>query len=205
METEGERSVTRWISALKAGDEGDAPRRLCDRYLERLARLAHGRLRAVARGPVDGEDVALSALGNFFEGVSQGKFPLLVDRDDLWRLLTTMAARKASNQRRWEGQLKRGGGRVIGGSDLAAADSDGGNPLGRVASPEPPPDIAAALAEELESRMNALPDDSLRVVALLRLEGHSNEEIAGRLGCGLRSVERKIGLLRRAWSKEADA
>jgi DNA-binding CsgD family transcriptional regulator len=40
------------------------------------------------------------------------------------------------------------------------------------------------------------------VVALLKLEGHSNEEIARSLDCGLRTVERKLEVIRKRWMAE---
>jgi DNA-directed RNA polymerase specialized sigma24 family protein len=203
MANDGENSVTRWVKDLKAGDRGEAARLLWQRYFERLARLAQARLRAVARGPADGEDIALSVFDSFFEGVAEGRYPRLADRDDLWRLLTTIALCKASNQRRREGQIKRGNGRVIGASDYAARDFTGQDPLAQVAGREPSPELAAALIDEIRQRFADLPDESLRVVALRRMEGHSNAEIAGELDCSLRSVERKLELIRRTWGPEA--
>jgi DNA-directed RNA polymerase specialized sigma24 family protein len=44
--------------------------------------------------------------------------------------------------------------------------------------------------------------DSLREIALLKLEGHSNQEIANRIECGLRTVERKLQGIRAIWSEE---
>lgn len=199
MSADGDNSVTQWVSDLKTGDRGNAARLLWGRYFERLARLAQARLRAVARGPADGEDVALSAFDSFFQRVADGRFPRVADRDDLWKLLTTIAVCKASNQRRREGQIKRGGGRVIGAGDYAAGE----DPLARVAGTEPSPELAAMLIDEIRQRFADLPDESLRVVALRRMEGHSNAEIAGELDCSLRSVERKLELIRQAWEPEA--
>ena len=61
------------------------------------------------------------------------------------------------------------------------------------------------VAEECRRRLDGLRDDSLRRIALLRMEGYTNEEIAERLGCGLRSVSRKIDLIRRTWLGEDEA
>jgi DNA-directed RNA polymerase specialized sigma24 family protein len=203
MAIDSENSVTHWINDLKAGDRGDAARLLWQRYFERLARLAQTRLRAVARGPADGEDVALSVLCSLFQGVTDGRFPQVADRDDLWKLLTTIALRKASNLRRREAQIKRGGGRVIGVTDYAASDPGGESPLAKFTSTEPGPELAAMLIDEIRQRFDQLPDESLRVVALRRMEGHSNAEIAAELDCSLRSVERKLELIRRTWGPEA--
>ncbi len=200
---ENEGSVTQWVNDVKAGDRDEAARRLWERYFESLVRLAQARLRPVARGPADGEDVALSVFDSLFRGLAEGRFPRLSDRDDLWRLLTTIALRKASNQRRLEGQHKRGRGRVIGAGDYADGSDRGGDPLAQIAGREPSPELAATLIEEIRIRFAELPDESLRLVALRRMEGHSNAEIAAELECSLRSVERKLELIRRAWGPEA--
>jgi DNA-directed RNA polymerase specialized sigma24 family protein len=203
MAADGENSVTQWVSDLKAGDRGEAASFLWGRYFERLARLAQVRLRAVSRGPADGEDVALSVFDSFFQGIADGRFPRLSDREDLWKLLTTIAVCKAANQRRRERRIKRGGGRVIGASDYAAGDPGGEDLLAQVAGTEPTPELAAVLIEEIRKRFAGLPDDSLRVVALRRMEGYSNADIAAELECSLRSVERKLELIRRMWAPEA--
>jgi hypothetical protein len=108
MSGDGEDSVTQWISDLRGGDRAQAPRLLWERYFERLARLAQARLAAKGGGPADGEDVALSVLDSFIRGSAAGRYPGLGGRDDLWRLLVTITARKAQNRRRDEGRQKRG-------------------------------------------------------------------------------------------------
>ena len=40
-------------------------------------------------------------------------------------------------------------------------------------------------------------------MALLRVEGHSVEELAERVGCAPRSVKRKLQLIRSIWEREA--
>jgi DNA-directed RNA polymerase specialized sigma24 family protein len=202
MAADSEHSVTRWVSDLKAGDRSEAARLLWQRYFERLARLAQGRLQRAARGPADGEDVALSVFDSFFQGVAAGRFPDLGNRDDLWRLLVTITARKAHNQRRNEGRQKRGGGRLVGEGALAGADPMGEDFMAQVVGDEPTPEFAAMMADEYRRLFGSLADESLRVVALLKLEGHSNEEIARTLDCGLRTVERKLEVIRKRWIAE---
>src|SRR4051812_1467421 len=91
---EGEGSITRWIGPLKAGDEA-AAQEFWQRYFATLMGLARERLKGARPGPADEEDVALSALNSFFAGAAAGRFPRLEDRDDLWRVLVTITARKA--------------------------------------------------------------------------------------------------------------
>lgn len=202
MTGDGEHSVTQWIGDLRTGNRDEASRRLWERYFERLARLAQSRLRTAAPGPADGEDIALSAFDSFVRGAAAGRYPALGDRDDLWRLLVTITARKAHNQRRDEGRQKRGGGRVVGEGALAGADPVGDDFLAQVVGSEPTPEFAALVTDEYRRLFGSLADESLRVVALLKLEGHSNEEIARSLDCGLRTVERKLEVIRKRWTAE---
>jgi DNA-directed RNA polymerase specialized sigma24 family protein len=196
----GDESVTQWIGDLKAGDRGEATRLLWERYFSRLARLAQARLRAGGGGPADGEDVALSVLDTFIRGAAAGRYPGLGSRDDLWRLLVTITARKAHNRRRDEGRRKRGGGRVVGAAALAGPDGE--DFLAQVVGEEPTPEFAAQVVDEYRRLFGSLSDESLRVVALLKLEGHSNEEIARSLDCGVRTVERKLEVIRKRWEAE---
>jgi DNA-directed RNA polymerase specialized sigma24 family protein len=50
-----------------------------------------------------------------------------------------------------------------------------------------------------------LDEPSLRAVALDKLEGWSNEEIASRHGLALRTVERKLALIRKIWEAEGNS
>jgi hypothetical protein len=52
------------------------------------------------------------------------------------------------------------------------------------------------------ARLCSLADESLPVTALLKLEGHSNEDIARSLDCGMRTVERKLEVIRKRWTAE---
>ena len=67
---------------------------------------------------------------------------------------------------------------------------------------EPTPAFAAQVAEECRRLLERLDSPELRSVALLKVEGYSNEEIAAQLGCGLRTVERRLRLIRSIWEQE---
>jgi RNA polymerase sigma factor (sigma-70 family) len=203
MSSDNDGSVTRWIGDLKSGDQ-DAAKQLWHRYFENLVRMAQRRLdRGPRRGACeDGEDAALSAFHSLCRGAAGGRFGGLNDRDDLWRLLVVITARKALDQIQRQRRVKRGGGRVV--DEAALAGEEGGEGLGldAVVGREPTPEFASLIADEIRDRLDALGNDTLRQVALLRMEGHSNEEIAERLGCVARSVERKLALVRRMWLGE---
>jgi len=114
------RTVTAWIAGLKAGDSAAAGE-IWKRYVDRLARAKLG---SSPRRVADEDDVALSAFNDFLQGVEDGSFAWLDDRDDLWQVLVMLTERKAIAQQRREQAQKRGGGQVRGESVFAAADAD---------------------------------------------------------------------------------
>ena len=193
-------SVTHWIGRLKEGDPA-AVQKLWEGFFHRLVRLARSRLQSAPRRAADEEDVALSAFDSFCRGALEGRFPRLSDRDELWQLLVLLTARKASNLVRQERRQRRGGGRVWNASALDDGAGEGpafANLIGR----EPDPEFAAQVAEECRRLLDRLEDAELRSVAVWKMEGYSNEEIAQRLDCGLRSVSRKLLVIRAIWAQE---
>ncbi|MFI5454981.1 MAG: ECF-type sigma factor [Isosphaerales bacterium] len=200
MARDNEDSVTVWIASLKAGD-ADAAQRLWQRYFEALVRLARDRLRGAPRTVADEEDAALSAFDSFVRGTARGRYPRLDDRNELWRLLVVITERKAIDQARRERRQKRGGGRIRSMPGPVDADSLKGE-LVCLAGSEPTPEFAAQVADECRRLLGVLRDDSLRVVARLRMEGYSNKEVADQLGCSLRTIARKVELIRRSWLTE---
>ena len=198
-------SVTHWLGALQGG-ELDAAQPLWERYFARLVRLAQARLRTKPwpKAVEDEEDAALSAFDSFCRAATQGRFPRLDDRDDLWRLLVAITERKVIDQMRRVGRRKRGGGRVRTEADLAAvgsADEPAG--LNGVVGPEPTPEFAAEFAEEYRRLFEALRDKELRRIAVWKLEGHTVDEIAAQLGCARRTVARRLELIRTLWKAAA--
>jgi RNA polymerase sigma factor (sigma-70 family) len=198
-------SVTLWLGALRKGDR-DAAMPLWERYFARLVGLARARLRT-RRWPgatEDEEDAALSAFDSFCRAATEGHFPRLDDRDELWRLLVALTERKVADQIRRARRLKRGGGRVRTEADLAAGGSDD-QPAGLngIAGPEPTPEFAAEFAEEYRRLFEVLRDEDLRRIAVWKLDGHTVEEIAAQLGCARRTVARRLELIRTLWRAAA--
>jgi DNA-directed RNA polymerase specialized sigma24 family protein len=193
-------SVSQWLGRLQDGDPA-AAQQLWERYFQRLVGLARKKLEGVPRRCADEEDVALSAFDSFCRGAGNGRFPQLHDRDNLWRLLVTITARKAHQLVLREGRRKRGGNAVLDEAALAALADSVSRAVGleQLIDREPTPEFAAQLAEEYERLLAGLPDAELRSVAQWKLEGYTNEEIGAKLGCALRSVERKLRVIRTLW------
>ncbi len=199
MSSEG--SVTRWVTALKSGD-AEATQRLWERYHRQLVALARQKLQAARRRVVDEEDVVQNAFHSFFQGVNRGRFPQLNDRDNLWRLLVVITARKALDQVAHERTQRQGGGNLQGESRLGpAADASAIAGIEQVVGNEPTPEFAAQVAEEYRRLLDQLGDDSLRQVAVWKMEGLSNDEVAAKLDCSRRTVARKLDTIRIIWSE----
>jgi DNA-directed RNA polymerase specialized sigma24 family protein len=193
MESKG--SVTGWIGRLKQGDP-EAAEQLWKVYFQSLVELARTRLRGIPRRAADEEDVALSAFDSFCRGAQRDRFPRLDDRDDLWQLLLLITVRKACDLASHERRPSRGAGRVRTLSDLAEWEADA------ILGDEPTPELAAQVADEFQRLLGLLRDESLRTVALLKMEGYTNEEIAAKLGCVRFTVDRKLKAIRRIWESE---
>jgi DNA-directed RNA polymerase specialized sigma24 family protein len=192
-------SVANWLVLLKEGDPA-AAQALWERYFRRMVALARKRLQGVRLAAANEEDVALSAFASFCQGAMRGKFPQLTDSDDLWRLLIVITARKAIDLRVRQGRRKY---HVLGESALLDPADPGKGGIEAVVGDEPTPLFAAEVAEECQRLLDKLGDDELRRIAISKLEGYTNREIAEPLGCALATVERRLHLIRSIWKDAA--
>lgn len=194
-------SVSHWIHALKNGDRA-AAQPLWERYHARLMGLARRILRSSRRTQADEEDAVQSAFQNFFRGLSAGRFPQLQDRDDLWRLLVLLTARRAIDQSR---RARREARHVTpdGAAAISLLEADEAE-LAQVVGQEPTPALAAELIEQLDTLLKRLDDSKLLQMALWKLEGYTNDEIADTLGCARRTVIRKLNTIRQIWTENGE-
>lgn len=196
-----EESFAELIDKVRRGDDA-ATTELWQTYFQRLVRLAARRLPGGLRRTGDEEDVALSAFHSFIAGVRGDRFPDLSGPDNLWGLLITLTGRKVHAHTRHLTRQKRGGGQVRGESvffDPAGGEMSGG--IGGIAGNRGPADLQAQLAEQCEALLDQLPDEQLRQIAVMRMEGFLVDEIADRLELSKRAVERRLQLIRKLWSE----
>jgi DNA-directed RNA polymerase specialized sigma24 family protein len=197
-------SVTHWLGQLKNG-EAAAAQKLWEAYYQRLVALTRKRLGKAPRRAADEEDVALSAFNSFFKGAAQGKFPRLDDRNDLWRLLVRITACKVLDQithERREKRRPRGAAKLVGESAIIGPEGDCG--LDQIVGRSPSPEFAAMVADEYQRLSVALGDKELQSIALWKLEGRTDEKIAIELNCSVRTVERKLRLIRSLWARQRE-
>jgi RNA polymerase sigma factor (sigma-70 family) len=197
MTTKG--SVTQWLEAVELGDE-IAAQRLWERYYSTLLSLARARISRRSGRAFDEQDVVLNVFEACYRGLQSGRFPYVNDRHDLWRLLITLTARKAIDATRREQRQKRGGGLVFSEADrYEPGEGSGDGLLAGVVGREPTPEFTARVTEDLQQRLELLPNPRLREICLWKMEGYTNEEVAARLDCTIRTVERKLELIRKHW------
>lgn len=192
--------ITQMIPRMKDGDDA-AVEVVWQEYFAQLVRYARRRLDGVPRGAGDEEDVALSAMFSFCRGMEAGNFQKVDDREDLWKLLVTITARKACAKRRREYAVKRDARRTKHQGSFLRVGSPG-ECVGDLAelAVEASPELADMVVGNCHELLDCL-DDKSRQVALWTLEGHSTTEIAERLGCVRRTVERKLERIRDKWSR----
>ncbi len=192
-----ESSTSHWIHRLRQGDSA-AAYELWERYSKRMQSLGRKRLQGAARTAFDEEDVALSAYGAFCFAVQEGRYTSVQGRDDLWPLLATFTVRKANDRLKGEGAWKRSG-RETGGPTLDEAAF-----LSHAPSAEPDPALRALFNDEFRRLMQALNDEELERLVVLKLDGHTNDEIAADLGLTRRTIQRMLNLIRAIWQAEMD-
>jgi DNA-directed RNA polymerase specialized sigma24 family protein len=110
----------------------------------------------------------------------------LTGRDDLWRLLATRTISRAIDLIR----------------SHRPSEVPGDYDLNQLLSREPTPEEAAATADECRRLLDLLKEPELRQIALWKVEGYTSEEIAARLDCVPRTIERKLRRIRMLWKNE---
>ncbi len=179
-------SITRLMYAVQAG-QSTAVGGLLGNYFERLVRLARRRLESVPGMSNYDEDVALRSFHSVCQRMRDPARPLeLSGRDELWRLLATRTISRAIDLIR---RHKPG-------------ETPGDYDVEQLLNREPTPEEAAEMADECRHLLDKLREPELRRIALWKVEGHTNEQIADWLDCVPRTIERKVSRIRQLWKHE---
>jgi RNA polymerase sigma factor (sigma-70 family) len=194
-------SVSEWLNSLKAGDVAHV-RDLWNRYREQLVEIASRRLAGVPKAVADEDDVAQNVFLSVCRGAMTGRFDNVNNRDELWWLLLAITKKKSVNLIRRGVAEKRGGKRVFSESAVATNGAAGRFSFDQIIGECPTPETLAILEEEGQRLLNLLPSAELAKIVKHRLEGYTVDEIANNLSVSKRSIERKLRLIRNAWSQE---
>lgn len=163
--------------------------RLEQEYFQRLRALSRRVLQGFPGAAVEAEDVVQSAMKSLCRFMRRQESPRDKDRNDLWRLLCHLVVCKSRH--RMKSQTKGfPGGQVRPMADFVNADQAF--------------ELEAALQQVSTDEFdliihNALDqlDEPLKRIALMIMEGCTQQEMATRLGCSRRTIIRKVDLLKR--------
>lgn len=194
-----EGSVTFYMNQLREGNRNGTDE-LWQRFYSRLVRLAHNRMNAKFRRVVGEEDVATIAIAECFKSLEEGRFPELKDRDDLWARLAQITERRALNEIRRQTSQKAGGGQVLGESVFLNVNDTSPLGINGIPDKEPTPEYADQLGITVSEMLTGL-NDQLRQIAILKMQGYTNQEISKEAKVSIATVERKLALLREKLSE----
>jgi len=198
-------SVTRAIKDLAEQDE-TAAELIWGHFFKRLSQFAKSRIYPRHYRLFDEHDITSEAFFALFDGVRCGRFQQIKNRDELWKLLTVIATRKIVNQANHHDRLKRGGGkfhREANKKNTAWRETTDFNShqLAKSTDYHQSPSDLDAFADCCDEMLGMLPNESYRKIALLRLAGFTDAEVAEKLGCVPRTVERKLQTIRMVWDE----
>lgn len=189
-------TLTGFFLRLQAGEQS-AARGLWEHFCPRLTGLAQRVFRERPDRFPEAEEAALSAFASFCTAAQQGRIDGDVDRASLWRLLKTFTVRKVAGQIERDATARRGGGRVVPES-VWAGNTDNAGGLDAAFGNIPSQDFDLN-CEELLARLG---EPELKTIALAKLMGYTNRDLAQRFDCTERRIERKLHAIRLVWESE---
>ena len=198
-------SVTELINAARNNQDSSAQEKLSRRYWDRLIALARSRLPTSVQKVVGPEDVANDVLFAFFDALTKGHCDRMRNRHDLWRYLYKLTAnhcrdmdRRHHRRKRWPGTPSEP--RAVHGEDSAfASGNTTSDPAGLDNMPDlrmPGPEQAVAFRSMCESLLARFTEREQQVFIML-LNGYCNSEMANKLDCVERTVERTLQAIRK--------
>lgn len=191
--------LTQLLFRIQNSRDEDACARLWQSVYERIVTYARGRIAVKDQRVADEEDIAQSAMKSFFRAAEAGRFRTLTNSDELWRILITVMARKSHALQQRQAAEKRGDGQVRGDSvfRLVAQGRISGTNFADLRR------FVDELLGECRERIEALPDEILRTIAVKRMEGFQVTEIAVEMSLSVATIKRKLARIRDLWAADA--
>jgi len=171
-------------------------------YYSKLKLAVAGRVNAIRRPVANESEIALSAFHSFVQRARAGQFPDLADHDAMWRLLKTIAIRKANDLHKQLKAKKRGGDRAIFGQADLTAENRRAVGIEAATSDVDSPSLEAEVSDLFNSLMAKLPDDRHRDAVSLKLQGAPVATIADCLETSTRTVQRLLKRIEIRWQRE---
>lgn len=188
-----EESLDNLITGLREGNE-EACTRFWNEFGTRLQAVAQQQLSERIQRRVGSDDVVQSACRTFFRRLHAGQFDL-PDVDALWRLMCAITLTKARRAARDHSRKKRG----VNSEQYLDATTDSDDRPMEVAGDSVSPIDAAMFAEQLSSLLDSLTPQECQVLDL-KLQNHTNDEIAAQIACSERTVRRLTKQISTRWT-----
>ena len=182
------------VERCRTGDE-DAATELFNRYVSRLLGVARKRIGERMNSRLDPEDVVQSVFRTFFARLKNDQFRI-DDQDDLSKLLVRITLNKTLRHIAHHRAARRN-------PDQEAVQTDASRTeIIQLLADEPTPETVVAFVDQLDHFLTRLSPEDQQIL-VLRLQGHSTEEIAKQLNTYDRKVRRVLERVR-SLAQEAD-
>jgi len=194
-------SITTWVEHLRSGD-ARAASFLHDRYRADLLRSMRERFPSAMTAAGDEDDLIQSVFCELWTIACGGNLHSVDGRDSFWWFLWTIARNKAVSRIRAANAAKRRGrGRILQFSQV----NDSENVIGETVDPHAmPADLIQEFLDQQE-RLIQLLEGMEKDVAFFKIEGYKHPSIAAKLGVTVRTVERKVAIIREKWLRYQNA
>jgi hypothetical protein len=175
----------------------DEVHRLWEEYYVPLKLSISKRVAEIRRSVASESEIALSAFNSFVTRARAGEFPDLHHDNAHWKLLRTIAVRKANALQRNLWADRRGGPK--GAVSLQRQQENGDEPIavGNASARLEANELLATLLERL-------PEEVDREIILMRLEGCGTAKIAKTLTISMRKVQRILHRTYNNWTELVD-
>lgn len=171
--------VERWQSGSQT-----AAQQLFDNYVNRLLLLARWHISDRLRTRIDPDDVVQSVFRTFFFRVKNDSFTF-DEADDLFKLLARITLHKTLRQVAYHRASRRSPER----EQPASRTED--DALMQLMDTEPDPETVVEFADHLKTFLGKFSNQEQQIIEL-RLQGHTSEEIAEKLGTYDRKIRRVL-------------
>ena len=183
------------IEGLREGDQG-ACSEFWSKFGPLLENVAQRQLSERLQRRVGPDDVVQSACRTFFRRVSAGQFDL-PDADSLWRLMCALTLTKARRTARDHTRQKRG---ISSEQYLDSSATDSAGNQMQLSGDDVSPLSAAMVSDQLGLLLESLNSHECQVLDL-KLQNHTNDEIAAQMKCSERTVRRLTNQIRERWGE----
>ncbi|MEM0924976.1 MAG: ECF-type sigma factor [Planctomycetota bacterium] len=170
-------------------------------FYPKLKRAIAYRVRDVRLPVTDESEIAASAINSFITGVKQGRLPQTQDNNSLWKLLKTIAIRKANDHRKRHKAQKRGGGKnILNQRAGILRDDQQIDPIHASPDHRADPERDEDVSDLFNHLLAQIEDVRVRDVVLLRLQDAPLALIADSLSISTRTVRRMLESIEDQWT-----